>query len=83
MLQTLEHLFHHCTQRKEQQKGLWKTAEEATGWKGTRFRHVQISELFSMEQCDQLVMNIVAATDVGKFPPKVVEVPMQEERRKD
>jgi hypothetical protein len=31
---------------------------------------VQISELFSMEKCDQAVMDFLAATDVGKFPPK-------------
>jgi len=30
---------------------------------------VQISELFSMEICDKAVMDFLAATDVGKFPP--------------
>jgi hypothetical protein len=40
---------------------------------------VQISELFSMEKCDQAVMDFLAATDVGKFPPKLAEEPGQEE----
>jgi hypothetical protein len=31
-------------------------------------RHVQISELFSLEMCDQAVIDFLAATDVGKFP---------------
>ena len=30
---------------------------------------MQISELFSMEICDKAVMDFLAATDVGKFPP--------------
>jgi len=46
---------------------------KATGWKAGRCRHVQISELFSMEKCDQAVMDFLAATDVGKFPPKQTE----------
>jgi hypothetical protein len=41
---------------------------------------VQISELFSMEKCDQAVMDFLAATDVGKFPPKQAEERGQEER---
>jgi hypothetical protein len=31
---------------------------------------VQISELFSMETCDQALMGFLVATDVRKFPPK-------------
>ena len=38
-----------------------------------RCQHVQISELFSMEKCDQAVMYFLAATDVAKFPPKQAE----------
>jgi hypothetical protein len=34
---------------------------------------VQVSELLSMEKCDKAVMDFLAATDVGKFPPKQVE----------
>jgi hypothetical protein len=32
---------------------------------------VQVSELLSMEKCDKAVMDFLAATDVGKFPPKI------------
>jgi len=32
--------------------------------------HAQVSELFSMEQCDQAVMDFLATTEVGNFPPK-------------
>jgi len=31
----------------------------------------QVSELLSMEKCDKAVMDFLAATDVGKFPPKM------------
>jgi len=31
---------------------------------------VNVSELLSIEKCDQAVMDFMAATDVGKFPPK-------------
>jgi len=30
---------------------------------------VKVSEQISMEKCDQEVMDFLAATDVGKFPP--------------
>jgi hypothetical protein len=46
---------------------------KTTGWKAGRCRHVQVSELFSMGKWDQTVMDFLAATDVGKFPPKRVE----------
>jgi hypothetical protein len=39
-------------------------------WKAGRSWHVQISELFSLEQCDQVVMDFLAATELGKIPPK-------------
>jgi hypothetical protein len=44
-----------------------------TGWKEGRCRHVQVSELMSPEQCDQVVVDFLAATEVGKFPPKFME----------
>ena len=78
-VQTREHLFRHCSLWKDQQKALWKAVGKATGWNGGRCRHVQISELFSMEKCDQAVMDFLAATDVGKFPPKQAEEHGQEE----
>jgi hypothetical protein len=46
---------------------------KATGWKVGKCRHVQVSELFSMEKCDQAVMDFLVATGLGKFPPKRVE----------
>jgi len=68
--QTREHLFRHCSLWKEQQKTLWKEVGKATGWRAGRCRHVKVSELLSIEKCDQAVMDFMAATDVGKFPPK-------------
>jgi hypothetical protein len=40
---------------------------KVTGWIAGRCRHVQISELFSIEEYDQAVMDILAATEVRKF----------------
>jgi len=68
--QTWEDLFRHCSLWRDQQKVLWKAVGKVTGWKAGRCQHVQASELFSMEQCDQAVMNFLATTDVGKFPAK-------------
>jgi ribonuclease HI len=68
--QTLEHLFRHCSRWTDQQKTLCKEVGTATGWSAGRCRHVKVSELLSIEQCDQAVMDFLAATDVGKFPPK-------------
>jgi len=68
--QTREHLFRHCSRWRDHQKKLWKAVGKATGWKASRCRHVHISELFSIEECDQAVMDFLAATEVGKFPPK-------------
>jgi len=68
--QTREHLFRHCSRCKDQQKTLWKTVGQASGWKAGRCCHVQISELFTIQQCVQAVMDFLAATEVGKLPPK-------------
>jgi len=51
-VQTQEHLFRHFSPWNGQQTSLWKRGEKATGWKVGRFRHVQMSELFSMEIFD-------------------------------
>jgi len=64
-----EHLLRHCSWWKHQQRELCNKVGKATGWKAGRCRHVQISEPFSMEICDKAVVDILAATDVGKFPP--------------
>jgi ribonuclease HI len=68
--QTWEHLFRHCSRWRDQQKPLWKVVREATGWKAGRCRHVQVSELVSRDECDQAVIDFLAATEVWKFPPK-------------
>jgi hypothetical protein len=68
--QTREHLFRHCSWWRDQQNVLWKAVGKVKGWKAGRCRHVQVSELFSMEECDQAVVDFLAATEVGKFPPK-------------
>jgi hypothetical protein len=34
---------------------------------------VQVSELLSMEKCDEAVMDFLVATDIRKFPPKRAE----------
>jgi hypothetical protein len=60
--QTQEHLFHHCRRWKNEQQELWKAVGRATGWKTGKYRHMQISELFSMEICDQAAMDFLAAT---------------------
>jgi hypothetical protein len=35
--------------------------------------HPLRSELLSIEKCDKAVMDFLATTDVGKFPPKWAE----------
>jgi len=67
--QTREHLLHHCSRWKYQQRELWKEVGKGTGWKAGRSRRAQVSELLSMEVCDEVVMDSLAATDVRKFPP--------------
>ena len=66
--QTREHPFRHCKRWKNEQRELWKAVGRETGWRTGRCRHVQISELFSLESCDQAVMDFLAATEIGKFP---------------
>jgi len=78
-VQTREHLFCLCSTWKDHQTTLWKKVGKATGWKAGRCRHVQMSELFSQEICDQAVMDFLAATDVGKFPPRQAEERGKEE----
>jgi hypothetical protein len=50
---------------------LWKEVRKATGWRAGKCRHMQVSELLSMEKCDKAVMDFLAATDVWKNPPKM------------
>jgi len=67
--QTQEHLFRHCSRWRVHKRQLWKAVRKATGWRAGRCWHVQISELFSTEESDQVVMDFLAATEVGKCPP--------------
>jgi len=69
--QMWEHLFCHCSRWRDQQKEQWKAVVQMTGWNAGRCRHVQNSELFSIEVCEKAVMDFLAATEVGKFPLKV------------
>jgi len=75
MPQTREHLFRHCSPWRDQQTALWKAVGKATGWKVGRCPHVQISELFSMEKCDQAVMDFLEVAGIRKFAPKLAEEP--------
>ena len=70
MAQTREHLFRHCSRWMDIQTELWEVVGRATGWKAGRCQHVQISELFSIEECNEAVMDFLVATEVRKFPPK-------------
>jgi len=69
--QTWEHLFRHCSRWKDHQTMLWKEVGNTTGWRVSRCRHVKVSELLSIQKCDQAVIDFLVATDVGKFPPKM------------
>jgi len=71
--QTREHLICHCSRWRDHQKTLWKWVGKATGSRAGRCRHVQLSELLSMEKCDKAVMDFLIAADIGKFPPKRAE----------
>jgi hypothetical protein len=65
MIPTWEHLFHHCSRWRDKQQALWKLVRKATGWRGGRCGHKQISELCSVEEWDQAVMNFLVAPEVG------------------
>jgi hypothetical protein len=56
----------------EQQIELWTAGGKATGWQVGRCRHVYISELFSIQRYNQVVMDFLPPSDVGNFPPKLV-----------
>jgi len=44
---------------------------KATGWRGGRCQHVQISELVCMEKCNHALIEFLAATDIRMFLPKL------------
>jgi len=47
-----------------------KVVGKVMGWKTGGRRYVQISELVSMEECNQAVVDYLKATEGGKFPPR-------------
>jgi len=67
--QTWEHLLWHCSWRKYHQRELQKQVGNATGWEAGQCWQPQVPKLFSIEICDKVVMDFLAAMDVGKFPP--------------
>jgi hypothetical protein len=67
--QRREHFLHYCSRWIYQQRKLWKLVGKVTGWKVGQCLRAQVSELFSMEICDKAVMDLLAATDLRKFPP--------------
>jgi hypothetical protein len=44
------------------------------GWNAGRCRYMLISELYSINECGQEVMDFLAATEVTKFPPIIMTV---------
>jgi hypothetical protein len=62
--QTREEHFLHGSRWRDQQTAGWKVVGNVTGWKAGTCRYVQISELFSIEECDQQVMDFLVATEV-------------------
>jgi hypothetical protein len=66
-----EHLFCHCSWWKDQQSMLWKAVGKAKGWKAGRCRHVQVSELISMKECDQAVVDFLEAFEGREVPAQV------------
>jgi hypothetical protein len=65
-----EHLCRQCGRWRDEQNTRWKAVGKVTGWIAGRCRHVQVSELFSKDKCDQVVMDFLVATEVRKIPPK-------------
>jgi len=68
--QMREHLVRCCSWWRDQQKMLWKAVGKATGWNAGRCRHVQISEMYSRDECNQAMMYLLGVTEEGKFGPK-------------
>jgi len=68
--QTRDYLFHHCSRWRDTRREQWKGVGKDKGWIAGRCRHEQISEHFTNEEFDQAVMDLLVATEVGKFPLK-------------
>ena len=80
-LQMQKHLFRHSSEWQDMLQMLWMKVGMFARWNASRCWHVQISELFWIETCDQAVMDFMAATNIRKFRPKLVEVIRQAEPR--
>jgi hypothetical protein len=76
-----QHLFCQYSRWIDQQHPLWKVVGKATGWNAGRCRHMQIAKLLSLEECNQAVMDFLAATDVRMFPPRLITVQSSSGRR--
>lgn len=70
MAQIPEHLNYYYSEWKDQQSALWKQVGKAKGWRAARCQHMLVSELLSIKECDQVVVDFLVATEVGKFPPR-------------
>jgi len=68
-----KHPFHHCSWWNDQQSAFWQAVRNATGWNASRRWNVQMSEYCSVKKYDPAVMDFLTATDVRKFPAKLVE----------
>jgi len=71
--QMQKHHFPNCNRWKDQRKTLSEEVGKETGCSAGTHRHVTVSELLSIQKCDQAVMDFLSATDVGKIPPKMSE----------
>lgn len=68
--QTWEYLLRHYCWWKYQQCELCREVGKGRHWKAGRCRQADVSELLSMDKCDKAVIDILAAMDIRKFPPK-------------
>jgi len=71
--QVREHLSRHVSPWRDQPKPLSKAVRMITGWNAARCRHLQVSGMFSTEECDDAVVHFLAATGDGEFLPKWME----------
>jgi hypothetical protein len=68
--QVWENLFRNPSRWRHQPKAHWKVEGMVMGWTVGRCQHRQDSERCSIEECEQVVGNILAATGVRKFQQK-------------
>jgi hypothetical protein len=73
--QTPEHLLPHCRPLIYQPEEMRKDGGKAECWKVGQWWREQVSELCSMELCEEARMDFVEAMDVRKSPPKCGKEP--------